>query len=75
MNGNPISMLKQYMMQGMTPQNILNKISINNPILNNVMNMAKNGNSQGVETFAKNICKQRGIDFDTEFNKFKNNFK
>ena len=71
---NPIDMIKQYMTQGLTPKGILNKLSINNPILNNVMNMAQTGDTKGVETFARNICKQRGLDFDEEFNKFKNNF-
>jgi hypothetical protein len=37
--------------------------------------MAQNGDAKGVETFARNICKQRGLDFDTEFNKFKNTLK
>ena len=72
---NPINIIKQYMTQGLTPQNILGKMNIQNPILNNVMSMAKNGDTSGVETFARNICKQKGLDFDTEFNKFKNNFK
>lgn len=72
---NPIAIIKQYMTQGLTPQNILNKINMNNPILNNVMSMAKNGDMQGVENFARNVCKQRGLDFDKEFNKFKENFK
>lgn len=72
---NPITVIKQYMLQGLTPKGILNKMNINNPILNNVINMAQNGNTKGVETFARNICKQRGLDFDTEFNKFKNTFK
>lgn len=72
---NPIGIIKNYITQGMTPQNILGKMNVNNPILNNVMSMAKNGNTEGVETFARNICKQRGVDFDKEFNKFKNNFK
>ena len=72
---NPINIIKQYITQGLTPQNILSKMSINNPILNNVMNMAQKGDTKGVETFAKNICNQRGLDFETEFNKFKNNFK
>ncbi len=72
---NPINMIKQYMLQGLTPKGILNKMNINNPILNNVISMAQNGNTKGVETFARNICKQRGLDFDTEFNKFKNTFK
>ena len=72
---NPINIIKQYITQGFTPQNILSKMSINNPILNNVISMAKNGDTTGVENFARNICKQRGVDFDTEFNKFKGNFK
>ncbi len=72
---NPITVIKQYMLQGLTPKGILNKMNINNPILNNVINMAQNGNTKGVETFARNICKQRGLDFDTEFNKFKNILK
>ena len=72
---NPITVIKQYMLQGLTPKGILNKMNINNPILNNVINMAQNGNTKGVETFARNICKQRGLDFDTEFNKFRETFK
>ncbi len=72
---NPMNLIKQYMFQGLTPKNILSKMSINNPILNNVINMAQNGDTKGVETFARNICKQRGLDFDTEFNKFKNTLK
>ena len=55
----PMDIIKQYMTQGLTPQNILNKMNINNPILSNVINMAKNGDSKGVETFARNICKQK----------------
>ena len=72
---NPMNIVKNYISQGITPKNILNKMNVNNPILNNVMNMAQNGDSKGVETFARNICKQKGLDFETEFNKFKNNFK
>ena len=72
---NPINMIKNYITQGLTPQNILGKMNVNNPILNNVMNMAKKGDSKGVEDFARNICNQRGIDFDKEFSKFKNSLK
>ena len=72
---NPINLIKQYLLQGLTPKGILNKLNVNNPILNNVVTMAQNGDTKGVETFARNICKQRGLDFDTEFNKFKNNLK
>lgn len=72
---NPMMMLKQYMLKGMTPKGILSRMNIQNPILGNVVSMAQNGNSKGVEDFARNICKQRGLDFDAEFNKFRNNFK
>ena len=72
---NPITIIKEYMLQGLTPKSILNRMNINNPILNNVINMAQNGDTKGVEAFARNICKQRGLDFDTEFNKFKNILK
>lgn len=72
---NPINMIKQYMLQGLTPKGILSKMSINNPILNNVITMAQNGNTKGVEDFARNICKQKGLDFDTEFSKFKDTLK
>ena len=72
---NPIGMIKQYMLQGFTPKGIINRIGTNNPILNNIMNMAQKGDTQSVETFARNICKQKRLDFDTEFNKFRNNFK
>ena len=72
---NPINLIKQYMLQGLTPKGILNKLSVNNPILNNVITMAQNGDTEGVENFARNICKQRGLDFDTEFDKFKSTLK
>ena len=72
---NPINAIKQYMLQGLTPKGILSRMSINNPILNNVITMAQNGDTKGVENFARNICKQKGLDFDTEFSKFKDTFK
>lgn len=72
---NPISAIKQYILQGLTPKGILSRMNINNPILNNVITMAQNGDTKGVETFARNICKQKGLDFDTEFNKFKDTLK
>ena len=72
---NPIMMIKQFMSQGLTPQGILNKMNINNPILSNVISMAQNGDSKGVENFARNICKQKGLDFDKEFSKFKDTLK
>lgn len=72
---NPVNIIKQYMMKGFTPKGILQQMNISNPILSNVIGMAQNGDIKGVENFARNICKQRGLDFDTEFSKFKNTLK
>ena len=72
---NPMNIIKQYMLQGFTPQGILSKLNITNPMLSNIITMAQNGDTKGVETFARNICKQKGLDFDTEFTKFKDTLK
>lgn len=72
---NSLNIIKQYMLQGLTPKGILQRMNIQNPILGNVISMAQNGDTKGVENFARNICKQRGLDFDSEFEKFKNTLK
>ena len=46
-----------------------------NPMLNNLMQMAKKGNSKEIETFARNFCRERGRDFDREFSDFMNQMK
>ena len=46
-----------------------------NPMVSNLIKMAREGNTKGVEDFARNICKERGKNFDNEFSKFMNNFK
>ena len=60
------------MSKGVNPQqiiaNMINKDS--NPMMQNLMKMAQNGNTQEVENFARNICKERGIDFEKEFSNF-----
>ena len=43
--------------------------------LENLMQMANSGNNKGIENFARNVCKEKGIDFDKEFNSFMNDFK
>ena len=43
----------------------------NNPIFNNLVDMANKGDTAGIENFARNYMKEKGKDFDQEFNKFK----
>lgn len=72
---NPISLLKM-MMGKMKPQEIItNMMGNNNPMINNLVQMAQNGNNKGVEDFARNVCKEKGINFDKEFADFMSNFK
>ena len=48
---------------------VINMIkSNNNPMLKNLIEMAENGNSKGVEDFARNLYAQQGRDFDKEYN-------
>lgn len=62
---NPIQMLKNL---------IMNK-QINNPIFKEIITKAQNGDSKGVEQFARNLFKEQGRDFDKEFGEFMKNFK
>ena len=48
--------------------------SNNNPMLKNLVEMAEKGDTKGVENFARNFYAQQGLDFDQEFNNFKNMF-
>lgn len=73
---NSINIIKT-LMENMNPQAIvMNMIKNNtNPILNNLIDMANKGDTKGVEEIARNICKEKNIDFDKEFTDFTNNFK
>ena len=75
MNVNP-AMLIQLIKNGKNPQqllmNILKNQNSNNPILNNAVNMAQNGNASGLEMLARNLAAQRGLDFDKELANLKN---
>lgn len=73
---NSMEMIKTIMSNKNPQQVIQNMISSNtNPMLNNLINMAQNGDTKGVENFARNIFKEKGRDFDKEFSEFMNNFK
>lgn len=68
-----ISQLKN---SGNNPQEFLMNELIgknnNNPAFNQLVKMAQEGNIQGVENFARDVFKQKGLDFDKEFSNFMN---
>lgn len=68
------------LMQAMkNPQAFMNQIMgnqqmMNNPMIKNTVNMAQKGDMKGIEQMARNLCKEKGIDFDKTFSDFKNQF-
>ena len=67
--------LIQMIRGGKNPQqlmlSILENQMGNTPLGANLIALAKENKTAEIEQIARNICKQRGIDFDMEFNNFK----
>lgn len=66
-------------MRGGNPQQIISQMINNNQIMQNPMaqnavNMAQNGDAKGIEQLARNLCKEKGLNPDEIFNQVKNNF-
>lgn len=51
--------------------NMLEQQTENNPFAANLLQLAKGNKSGEIEQIARNLAKEKGIDFDTEFNNFK----
>ena len=78
MNVNPMQLI-QMIKGGKNPQQLLMNIlqqqgQNNNPIINNAINMAQNGNMSGLQMLARNLAAQRGLDFDKELANLRNQF-
>lgn len=75
-NANPMQIL-QFVKKSKNPQqavyNIVEKQMGNNPIFSNLLALAKNNKGKEIENIARNLCKERGVDFDKEFNSFRQN--
>lgn len=78
MNVNPMQLL-QMIKGGNNPQqlimSVLDQQAQQNPMYANIMKLAKNQDSAGLEKIARNLAQERGLDFDKEFANFKQNFK
>ena len=77
MQVNPIELISQ-IRQGQNPQqlmlNILESEAAINPIMGNLLTLAKDNRTADIEAFARNIAKERGIDFEKEFSRFKKQY-
>lgn len=77
MMNNPMNILQMLGMlkNGGNPKDIamqmLGNQSINNPMINNIIEMMNCNNEKGLEQMARNIAKERGIDIDQMMKMFK----
>ena len=67
------------MFKGGNPQQFIQQIMGNNqimsnPMAKNVIDMAQNGNMQGIEQMARNLCKEKGLDADQVLQQIKSRF-
>lgn len=67
------------MIKGGNPQqfvmNMLNeRAQTGDPMMQSLLKSVQTGNSRDIEVIARNVAKERGIDFDKEFNSFKQMF-
>ena len=71
---NPMQIIMA-MKNGQNPQqivmNMLQERMSQTPMGQNLIALAQNNQTAQIEQIARNICNQRGIDFDKEFNSFK----
>ena len=69
--------LIQMIRQGQNPQQLMLSVlegQAGTPMGANLLNLARNGRTAEIEKIARNMCKERGIDFDQEFTKFRKMF-
>lgn len=74
---NPLNIFQ--MMKNGNPQQFLQKMMGNNqimsnPLIKNAMQMAQNGDMQGIEQMARNLCKEKGLNADDVMNQIKSKF-
>ena len=70
---NPINI---FQMMKNNPQQFIQQLMGNNelmgnPMMKNTINMAQQGNIQGIEQMARNLCKEKGLNADDVFNQIK----
>lgn len=76
-NVNPANLIAQ-IKNGKNPQQLMLSIlegqAAQNPIMNNLLTMAKENRQNDIEAFARNLAKEQGVDFDKEFSQFKKKY-
>lgn len=76
-NPNMIKFISAIRQSGDPEQMVINMLEQNaqgDPAMSSLLQMARNRDTQGLENFARNIAKEKGIDYDTELNSFRQMF-
>ena len=66
--------LIQMIKQGQNPQQLMLSIlegQASTPMGANLLKLARNGQTAQIEQIARNLCRERGVDFDQEFMNFR----
>ena len=67
------------MRQGYNPQQVMMSVletrMKGTPMGDNLINLARSGNTKGIEQIARNYASQRGVDFDKEFTAFRQKYR
>ena len=73
---NVMQQLVQMVKTGNPQQVLMNTLqqSNNNPILNNVLNLAQKGDTKGIEELARNLARERGVNVDEAMAQVKQQF-
>ena len=69
-----LGMLKKGYNPEQVMMNVLETRMRGTPMGDNLINLAKSGNTKEIEKIARNLASQRGVNFDEEFVKFKQQF-
>lgn len=59
---------------GQMVMSMLQSSAQGNPMMQNLLSLAQRGNTKEIESIARNMAKEKGVDFDTEFNSFRRTF-
>lgn len=78
MNVDPAKLI-ELIRNGKNPQQLMihmleDRAHTNNPVMMNLLELAKENRTSEIEQVARNLYAERGLDFDSEFNSFKQKF-
>lgn len=78
MNVDPAKLI-ELIRNGKNPQQLMmhileDRAYSNNPVMMNLLELAKENRTSEIEQVARNLYAERGLDFDSEFNSFKQKF-